>query len=141
MVDNGLQRQVNGMKNAENRTWTTSGNVKSSDGPMREAKRKHTPLRVLTEAQVMGAITTLGKAFGKQAYSQSQNPEIANGPNATNIGLGLNGSTKPKTPSDSRKGKRGAGRPKVSKGSSSNTSQTPFSHAQEASQVLSRPCA
>ena len=43
VVDNGLQRQVNGMRNAENRTCAALGNVKSLDGPMREVKRKHSP--------------------------------------------------------------------------------------------------
>ena len=32
------------MRNAENRTWAALGNVKSLDGPMREAKRKHSPV-------------------------------------------------------------------------------------------------
>lgn len=72
MGDNGLHRQVKGMKYAENTTRMASGNVKFADGPMREAKRKHTPPRVLTEAQVVSAITTLGKTSGKQAHFQTK---------------------------------------------------------------------
>ena len=139
--DNGLHRQVKGMKYAENTTRMASGNVKFADGPMREAKRKHTPPRVLTEAKVVSAITTLGKTSGKQAHFQNQSPETASGPKVANIELGLSSSAKLKNPSGSSKGKRGAERSKGSKGSSTNNPQTPFSHAQEVSQVPLRPCA
>ena len=139
--DNGLHRQVKGMKYAENTTRMAPGSVKFADGPMREAKRKHTPPRVLTGAQVVSAITTLGKASGKQAHFPDQSPETTSGPSVAKIELGLSGSAKQKNPSSSSKGKRGVGRSKGSKGSSTNNSQTPFSHAQEVSQVQLRPCA
>ncbi|KAK9984571.1 hypothetical protein SO802_034096 [Lithocarpus litseifolius] len=119
-------RKANGMKNTENRTWATSGNVKALDGPVREAKRKHSPQKVLTEAQV--------------AHTQNQSPDITFGPIA-NTGLVLSGSAKQKTPSVSDKGKRVASRTKVSKDFSSNTSQTPSSQAQEGFLILPRPCA
>lgn len=54
------------MKIAENRSWTDSGNVKVLDGPARELKRKHSPPRILIEAQVASAITTCqGRVFSQ----------------------------------------------------------------------------
>lgn len=73
-------------------------------------------------------------------HTQSQSPNIAIGPNA-DIGLDLSGSSKPKTPSVSGKGKREARRTTVSKDFSSNTPQTAFSQAQEGFRVLPRSCA
>lgn len=73
-------------------------------------------------------------------HTQSESPNIAIGPNA-DIGLDLSGSSKPKTPSVSGKGKREARRTTVSKDFSSNTPQTAFSQAQEGFRVLPRSCA
>ena len=102
------------MKIAENRSWTDSGNVKVLDGPARELKRKHSPPRILIEAQVASAITTLGKAFNKQAHTPSRSPDFVKMQNA-NTGVELGGPFKTKTQSYSGKGKHVAERARVSK--------------------------
>ena len=103
------------MKIAENRSWTDSGNVKVLDGPARELKRKHSP------PQVASAITTLGKAFNKQAHTPSRSPDFVKMQNA-NTGVELGGPFKTKTQSYSGKGKHVAERARVSKEITSNSS-------------------
>lgn len=127
------------MKNVENRKWVASGNVKSLDRPMREAKRKHSPPRVLTKAQVVGAITTIGKAFSNQAHTPSRSPNNDIRPYVI-TGLEVSSPSKLKTSSSSSKGKRVAERIRVSKEGLSITSQMLRSRALEGFWILPRPC-
>ena len=56
------------------------------------------PPRILIEAQVASAITTLGKAFNKQAHTPSRSPDFVKMQNA-NTGVELGGPFKTKTQS------------------------------------------
>lgn len=154
VVDNGHMRHNKRMKDENIRYVVAPGKVNLIDGLMREARRKHSLPRILSEAQVMSAITTLRKALDKQAHTSDRSPDSAYGPNA-NKGKEVVSpaktitfsSTKTSSLSYSGKGKKGTRRARVSKDASSNsnvssfnTSQTPPTQEQEGLQSVLRPC-
>lgn len=82
MVDNDYMRHDKRIKDEDIRTAAAPGKVKFINKPMREAKRKYSPPRILSEAQVVSAITTLEKALNMQAHTLDRSLDFAYGPNA-----------------------------------------------------------